>query len=91
MIGQKIQASRDRFGKDDPFWAVLTRADKKGGKWQETEFFAMGRQDIQAAMEWMRRLDIKLSYGKALDFGCGPDRITQALAEYFQEVQRYIG
>jgi glycosyltransferase involved in cell wall biosynthesis/ubiquinone/menaquinone biosynthesis C-methylase UbiE len=85
-IGRKIQKSWDRFGKEDPFWAVLTHPDKKGGRWNEAEFFETGRRDIRAVLDRMTALGISLKYEKALDFGCGPGRITQALAEHFQEV-----
>jgi glycosyltransferase involved in cell wall biosynthesis/ubiquinone/menaquinone biosynthesis C-methylase UbiE len=84
-IGRKIQQSWDQFGREDPFWAVLTNPDKKGGRWSEAEFFATGRHDIQAALQRITALGISLSFEKALDFGCGPGRLTQALAECFQE------
>jgi ubiquinone/menaquinone biosynthesis C-methylase UbiE len=85
-IGRRIQKSWDRFGAEDPFWAVLTRAEKKGGKWSEAEFFESGRQDIRAALKRVKALGLHLQYKTALDFGCGPGRLTQALAEHFQEV-----
>src|SRR5215813_7359584 len=50
-IGRKIPNSSDQFGREDPFWAVLTHPDKKGGRWSETEFIEIGRQDIRAALE----------------------------------------
>jgi SAM-dependent methyltransferase len=85
-IGRRIQKSWDRFGAEDPFWAVLTQSEKKGGKWSEAEFFETGRQDIRAALKRIAALGISLQYKTALDFGCGPGRLTQALAEHFQEV-----
>jgi glycosyltransferase involved in cell wall biosynthesis/SAM-dependent methyltransferase len=85
-IGRKIQKSWDQFGKEDPFWAVLTNPDRKGNRWNEAEFFETGRQDIRSALERIQGLGLALKYDKALDFGCGPGRVSQALAEYFQEV-----
>jgi glycosyltransferase involved in cell wall biosynthesis/ubiquinone/menaquinone biosynthesis C-methylase UbiE len=85
-IGRKIQQAWDQFGREDPFWAVLTNPEKKGGRWSETEFFETGRHDIQAALERITRLGIGLNFEKALDFGCGPGRLTQALAGLFREV-----
>ena len=85
-IGRKIRQSWDQFGREDPFWAVLTNPDKKDGRWSEAEFFETGRHDIQAALQRITTLGIGLNFGKALDFGCGPGRLTQALAEHFQEV-----
>jgi glycosyltransferase involved in cell wall biosynthesis/SAM-dependent methyltransferase len=85
-IAHKIQESWDWFGKNDPFWAALTHQDKKNGAWSEAEFFETGRQAIRAIIDRMAAHCTPLKYGKALDFGCGPGRLTQALAEYFQEV-----
>jgi ubiquinone/menaquinone biosynthesis C-methylase UbiE len=48
--------------------------------------FATGRHDIQAALQRIATHGIGLNFEKALDFGCGPGRITQALAEHFREV-----
>jgi glycosyltransferase involved in cell wall biosynthesis/SAM-dependent methyltransferase len=85
-IGSKIQKSWDQFGKEDAFWAALTHPDKRSGRWSEAEFFETGRRDIRALLERMTALGLPLKYEKALDFGCGPGRITQGLAEHFQEV-----
>jgi glycosyltransferase involved in cell wall biosynthesis/SAM-dependent methyltransferase len=85
-IGRRIQRSWDQFGSDDPFWAVLTNPNKKGGRWSEAEFFDTGRHDIRAALQRITALGIGLNFGKALDFGCGPGRLMQALAEHFREV-----
>jgi glycosyltransferase involved in cell wall biosynthesis/ubiquinone/menaquinone biosynthesis C-methylase UbiE len=85
-VGRKIQVSWDRFGREDAFWAVLTQQDKQSSRWSEAEFFETGRREIRAALEKITALGIPLQYEKALDFGCGPGRITQALAEHFQEV-----
>jgi glycosyltransferase involved in cell wall biosynthesis/ubiquinone/menaquinone biosynthesis C-methylase UbiE len=84
-IGRKIRQSWDEFGREDPFWAVLTNPDKTDGRWSEAEFFEIGRHDIQAALQRITTLGISLNYEKALDFGCGPGRLTQALAEHFRE------
>jgi glycosyltransferase involved in cell wall biosynthesis/SAM-dependent methyltransferase len=85
-IGRKIQKSWDQLGTEDPFWAVLTQPERKGGQWSEAEFFETGRQDIQAVLDRIAALGIPLNCERALDFGCGPGRLTQALAEHFQEV-----
>ena len=85
-IGRKIRQSWDQFGREDPFWAVLTNPNKKGGRWSEAEFFATGRHDIQVALQRITTHGISLHFEKALDFGCGPGRLTQALAEHFREV-----
>jgi glycosyltransferase involved in cell wall biosynthesis/ubiquinone/menaquinone biosynthesis C-methylase UbiE len=85
-IGRRIQQSWNHFGSEDPFWAALTVPDKKGGRWSEADFFETGRQAIRATLDRIAALGISLTCEKALDFGCGPGRLAQALAEHFQEV-----
>lgn len=76
----------DRLGQTDPLWAILGDPEKKGGLWQVNEFFATGRAEIGLLMQWVSALGENIGYRKALDFGCGVGRLTQALAEYFDEV-----
>jgi len=40
------QKNWDQLGKDDPLWVVLSHAEKKGGKWDLSEFFATGKTEI---------------------------------------------
>jgi glycosyltransferase involved in cell wall biosynthesis/SAM-dependent methyltransferase len=82
----KIQKSWDWFARADPLWATLTQPDKKGGRWNAEEFLEEGRRDIRYALAAIEAIGIHLHYDKGLDFGCGPGRLTQALAEHFQEV-----
>jgi ubiquinone/menaquinone biosynthesis C-methylase UbiE len=76
----------DRLGQTDPFWAILGEPEKKGGRWQVNEFFATGIAEIGSLMQWISSLGVSISHRRALDFGCGVGRLTQALAEYFDEV-----
>ena len=79
-----LQESWDRLGRDDPFWAVLTDPARKGGGWDPEEFFATGRAEIDRLMEAVgERLPAR---ERALDFGCGPGRLSQALARHFERV-----
>jgi len=74
------------LGRDDPLWAVLSQADKRGGRWQAEEFFATGRIEVEAQLDaltaqgWPRQREL------ALDFGCGVGRLSRALAAHFQRV-----
>lgn len=79
-----VQENWDRFGREDPFWAVLAEATKKGGGWDREEFFATGRPEVAALLESVGHL--LPGRARALDFGCGPGRLTQALAEHFERV-----
>ena len=75
-----------RLGELDPLFAVLTFKDKQGGKWDREDFFKTGEIEIQNTFAYISSLGLASPHGKALDFGCGVGRLTQALAEYFREV-----
>lgn len=79
-----VQENWDRLGREDPFWAVLTDPAKKGGGWDPEEFFATGRAEVAALLESVGHL--LPGRRRALDFGCGPGRLTRALAEAFERV-----
>lgn len=76
----------DAFGKNDPMWAILTHPGKGGGRWQEEEFFASGVAEIRGLMEYIGAQGLLPSRRRALDFGCGIGRLSQALADYFDSV-----
>jgi SAM-dependent methyltransferase len=76
----------NKFGENDPMWAVLMDPARKGNRWNKSEFFATGREDVQYAMQMIGDLRFPLRHGRALDFGCAIGRLTQGLAGYFDEV-----
>jgi SAM-dependent methyltransferase len=80
------QKNWNELGKEDPLWVVLTHPDKKGGKWDPSEFFATGQAEISETLQEVAALGKSIHYGTALDFGCGVGRLTQALAGHFEEV-----
>jgi SAM-dependent methyltransferase len=82
---QLDQLSRhwDHLAEVDPMWAILKDADKKGRKWSPKEFFESGRREIAAAVERARAVRPALRRRRALDFGCGLGRLTQALGVHF--------
>ena len=81
-----VRKTYEQWGEEDPMYAVLTRHDRKGGRWDEEEFFELGRQEIAEVVSYLDGLGIDIRGGQALDFGCGVGRLTQALAEYASEV-----
>jgi len=83
---KKLKENWNRFGTTDPLWSILTDPRKKGNKWRVDEFFETGRKEIDSVMHCIDSLKITLQREKALDFGCGAGRLTQALAAYFNEV-----
>lgn len=76
----------NQLGRTDALWAILTHPDKKNGGWDESEFFATGRGEIAELMARASALGLPAARRSALDFGCGVGRVTQALAEQFDEV-----
>lgn len=84
---KKLQKNWDELGKRDPFWSVVSHPDKKNGRWEIKEFFDIGVKEIQGIFNYLSsKLNIQPGKERALDFGCGVGRITQALTAYFDEV-----
>jgi SAM-dependent methyltransferase len=86
MSLKELQAVWTEFGKRDPLWAVLTDPCRKGGKWDVEDFFRSGREEIKDVLVHINPNLFYLPQKRALDFGCGAGRLTQALAEIFEEV-----
>jgi SAM-dependent methyltransferase len=86
MRFDKLGKNWNDFAKADPLWSILTEDDKKGNRWDEEEFFEKGKKEIDELMKYSRSLNIDVKRGMALDFGCGVGRLTQALADHFEEV-----
>ena len=83
----KLNALRrnwERFGEDDPFYAVLSHEEQRGGKAVE-EFFESGRTEIAEIMVRAEAVGIH-GHDLALDFACGLGRLTQPLADHFDAV-----
>jgi 2-polyprenyl-3-methyl-5-hydroxy-6-metoxy-1,4-benzoquinol methylase len=86
-VGLKsLSRNWNRLGHEDPLWAVLSHPDKAQRRWKQDEFFATGRRDIADTMAWLASLEIVPGNEHAMDFGCGVGRLTQALAQHFNQV-----
>jgi SAM-dependent methyltransferase len=82
----RLQRNWDRLGRADPLWAIAFDRGKRGNRWRPEEFFATGRQEIARLLDHLERIGAAPRDGRALDFGCGVGRLTQALAERFDQV-----
>lgn len=82
----ELQAHWNTFGKTDPLYSILTYKDKEGNKWNVDEFFASGDEEIRHLLAYAHGLGLRIPPNKALDFGCGVGRLTQALCYYFEHV-----
>jgi len=83
---QEVQQNWDEFGKRDPFWAILTHAQFKNNRWDPAEFFASGRREVDIVMRHLGAIGVRFSCWRALDFGCGAGRLSQALCARFHRV-----
>ena len=83
---EKASKNWTMLGEDDPLWIVLTDPTKKGYLWKEEDFFATGAEEIERVFEHLRAVGLSPTGGRALDFGCGAGRLTQALAKRFDYV-----
>jgi SAM-dependent methyltransferase len=81
-----VQRYWDRQAHADPMWAILTDPHKAGGRWDSAEFFATGTHEVGIFMDRAASWGAPASRRSALDFGCGIGRLTQALAEHFDQV-----
>ena len=80
------QKQWNQLARHDPFWAILARPGKRNRRWDPEEFFATGRAEIEAVMRGIEGLGYPAVRGRALDFGCGIGRNTQALVNWFDHV-----
>ena len=86
MNVEEMVSNWNTWGTQDPMYAILTDPDKVNGQWKEEEFFASGERQIEERLKWLRETGVALRFGKALDFGCGIGRLTNALAKHFEVV-----
>jgi len=87
MREKEFESLRDQwteFGKTDPMYWVISRPSKKGNKWTPEEFFEHGRVEVDTMLTRLKT-DNDINLGTCLDFGCGPGRLTQSLANYFRQ------
>jgi ubiquinone/menaquinone biosynthesis C-methylase UbiE len=89
----EIQKNWDDLGKRDPLGVIKTGVSKEGvweskegGKWDILDFFQTGVEEVDSLIKQIEQLNLKPAHKKALDFGCGVGRVTQALSKYFETV-----
>jgi SAM-dependent methyltransferase len=82
---ERARRTWDELARTDPWRAILGRPGQ-GPPWDPEAFFALGDAEIGAALEYAARLGLPRRRARALDFGCGAGRLTQALAAHFDEV-----
>lgn len=83
MSLERHRSEWEKLAEVDALWAVLTRPDKRGGRWNAAEFLATGEAEIAEVVAEVERLGLPARRRRALDFGCGAGRLTRALAARF--------
>jgi len=86
MSLKHVKSAYERWGATDPMYAVLSHRNMRGKKWNSEDFFRTGQDEIKQVVEYLSEVTPELSLHRTLDFGCGVGRLTQALAEYADEV-----
>lgn len=81
-----VRRTFEKLGRDDPLYGVLTDHSRRHNKWNHEDFFATGVAEIAEVVEYLRRVAPDLQHGRALDFGCGVGRLSQALGAHFERV-----
>ena len=86
MALKHVRKTYEKLGESDPLYAVLSFREARGNKWDPDAFFERGRKEIETTIRQLGELGLEPANGRALDFGCGVGRLTQALCEHFDEV-----
>jgi SAM-dependent methyltransferase len=81
-------AARDRRDWDDlarldPYWAILSTADRRREGWALADFLATGEAELAEALAIAVPHGLPVQRRRALDVGCGVGRITLPLAHRF--------
>lgn len=80
----ELKNAWDHLAEQDALGAILTDPTKTDRRWNLDEFMATGEAEIKTVMRHLARIDLlPKSSGKALDFGCGVGRLTQAMSRRF--------
>lgn len=80
---RQVKKNWEEFADKDPLWSILPLPEKKDNRWRIDELFETGYKEICSVMEYIGQRNIKIGHHRALDFGCGVGRLTQALSRYF--------
>jgi ubiquinone/menaquinone biosynthesis C-methylase UbiE len=81
---QDVQRNWEILAQADPMWGALMDPEKVDGGWEPAAFFAVGEEEIATVFDQLSKLGVEPDLdGRALDFGCGIGRLTQALASRF--------
>lgn len=79
----KVAREWEDMGKRDPKWGALTTPGKER-QWRDQDFLTTGTQEISDVFDLLMANQVSVARREsALDFGCGPGRLTLALLNVF--------
>ena len=81
-----LQRAWTDLARKDAMWAVLTGPLGASRAWDRDAFFRTGVEEIDFVFGRIASAGVSVRFGRALDFGCGPGRLTQAMAARFERV-----
>jgi ubiquinone/menaquinone biosynthesis C-methylase UbiE len=81
---KEIRKNWEEFARADPLWSILPIPEKKGNRWKIEELYHTGIVEIDSIMRYIKELKLDIEFKRAMDFGCGVGRLTQALCNYFE-------
>ena len=70
----------------DPLWAILSDPGKQDNRWELQQFMETGESELSALFARLEQLGLTPPTDRALDFGCGVGRLSQAMATRFETV-----
>ena len=82
----RLQQTWEVLGDEDPLWAILSDAEKKGGRWDLAEFLKTGDETVDRYWRFLREQGAPERFDHVLDFGCGVGRRTLAWARHAHQV-----
>jgi SAM-dependent methyltransferase len=83
---ENVKASWEALAEHDPLWAIVSTPGKEGNRWDLDEFFLTGVDEVRWVFHRLAERGIAVPGGRALDYGAGVGRLTQALATKFEHV-----
>src|SRR5262245_43717062 len=82
----RLRESWQKLGATDPRWAILSEHGREGGRWDDAPFWRSGEDNVDWVARHLSGLQAMPKLERALDFGCGIGRLTQALVRHFAKV-----
>lgn len=83
----ELQRNWHEFGRRNALGSIftLTQSEDELPEWDRHEFFETGVEEIEHVVRYLDALELEIPRTRALDFGCGVGRLTQALGRHFDK------